>query len=132
VTPEQLSAAIRDAIASAVDAGDLTVAVPTEVRVERPRSREHGDWATNVALQLAKPAGMPPRELATALATRLAAVAGVKAVDVAGPGFLNITLDAASAGELARAVVEAGEAYGRNDAEARAVEAAQQSSTPGV
>ena len=60
----------------------------------------------------------PPREVATALATRLAAVAGVKGVDVAGPGFLNITLDAASAGELARTIVEAGEAYGRGDAEA--------------
>ncbi|HET7658854.1 MAG TPA: arginine--tRNA ligase, partial [Oryzihumus sp.] len=99
-------------------AGELTVVVPDEVRVERPRSREHGDWATNVALQLAKGAGMPPREVASRLAARLGAVAGVKAVDVAGPGFLNITLDAASAGELARTIVEAGPAYGHGDAEA--------------
>ncbi|HEX6917566.1 MAG TPA: arginine--tRNA ligase, partial [Phycicoccus sp.] len=118
MTPEQLSAAIRDALASAVDAGDLTVTVPDEVRVERPRNRDHGDWSTNVALQLAKGAGMPPRDVATILASRLAAAPGVKAVDVAGPGFLNITLDAASAGELARTIVEAGEAYGRNDSEA--------------
>jgi arginyl-tRNA synthetase len=118
VTPEQLSAAIRDALASAVDAGDLTVTVPDEVRVERPRNRDHGDWSTNVALQLAKGAGMPPRDVATILATRLASAPGVKAVDVAGPGFLNITLDAASAGELARTIVEAGEGYGRNDSEA--------------
>ncbi|MFQ6170062.1 arginine--tRNA ligase [Oryzobacter sp. R7] len=118
MTPEQLSAAIRDALLSAVDAGDLDVTVPAEVRVERPRNRDHGDWSTNVALQLAKGAGVPPRDLATTLATHLAGVAGVKAVDVAGPGFLNITLDAASAGELARTVVEAGEAYGRNDSEA--------------
>jgi arginyl-tRNA synthetase len=118
VTPEQLSAAIRDALASCVDAGDLAVTVPDEVRVERPKGRDHGDWSTNVALQLAKGAGMPPRELAQLLADRLAAAGGVKAVDVAGPGFLNITLDAASAGELARTVVEAGEAYGTNDSEA--------------
>jgi arginyl-tRNA synthetase len=118
VTPEELSVAIRDALASAVEAGDLAVTVPDEVRVERPRGRDHGDWSTNVALQLAKGAGRPPRELATALATRLASVPGVKAVDVAGPGFLNITLDAASAGELARTIVEAGETYGRNDSEA--------------
>ncbi|WP_377641163.1 arginine--tRNA ligase [Oryzobacter terrae] len=118
MTPEQLSAAIRDALSSAVDAGDLTVAVPAEVRVERPRNRDHGDWSTNIALQLAKGAGVPPRDLATTLATHLAAVPGVKAVDVAGPGFLNITLDAASAGELARSVVEAGAAYGTGTSEA--------------
>ncbi|MBR7743742.1 arginine--tRNA ligase [Phycicoccus sp. BSK3Z-2] len=118
MTPEELSAAIRGALQAAVDSGDLSVAVPDEVRVERPKNRDHGDWSTNVALQLAKGAGMPPRDLATALSTRLGDVPGVKAVEVAGPGFLNITLDAASAGELARSVVEAGAAYGRNDSEA--------------
>ena len=118
MTPEQLSAAIRAALQSAVDAGDLAVTVPAEVRVERPRNRDHGDWSTNLALQLAKGAGIPPRELATALATHLADVPGVKAVDVAGPGFLNITLEASSAGELARAIVEAGAAYGHSTAEA--------------
>jgi arginyl-tRNA synthetase len=118
VTPEELSLAIRTALTQAVDAGELTAAVPAEVRVERPKNREHGDWSTNIALQLAKGAGMPPRELATALAERLAEVDGVKAVDVAGPGFLNITLEAASAGELARSIVGTGPAYGQNDSEA--------------
>jgi len=118
VTPEQLALAIRTALAEAVAAGDLAVDVPDEVRVERPRSREHGDWSTNVSLQIAKGAGMPSREVATRLAARLASVEGIKAVDVAGPGFLNITLDAASAGELARTIVEAGKAYGRGEAEA--------------
>ena len=92
--------------------------VPDEVRVERPRNREHGDWSTNVALQIAKGAGMPPREVATRLAARLASVEGIKAVDVAGPGFLNITVEAASAGELARTIVETGAIYGHNDSEA--------------
>ncbi|KQZ89022.1 arginine--tRNA ligase [Phycicoccus sp. Root563] len=118
MTPEQLAAAIRTALTDAVAAGDLAVDVPAEVRVERPRNRDHGDWSTNVALQLAKLAGMPPRDVAALLADRLGRVDGVKAVDIAGPGFLNITLDAASAGELARSIVEAGEAYGRNDSEA--------------
>jgi arginyl-tRNA synthetase len=118
VTPEQLAAAIRGALLSAVDSGDLAVTVPAEVRVERPRNRDHGDWSTNIALQLAKPAGISPRDLALSLADRLRSLDGVAGVDVAGPGFLNITLDAASAGELARAIVDAGRAYGRNDSEA--------------
>jgi len=121
MTPEDLSAAIRAALSDAVTAGELgrlstPDAIPDDIRVERPRSKEHGDWATNIAMQLAKPTGMPPRQVAEVLAERLGRVAGIKAVDVAGPGFLNITLDAASAGELARTIVEAGPAYGRSDA----------------
>ena len=115
MTPEELSLAIRTAVTEAVDAGALTATVPAEVRVERPKNRDHGDWSTNIALQLAKGAGMPPRDVAATLAERLRQLPGVKAVDIAGPGFLNITLDAASAGELARAIVEAGAAYGHND-----------------
>lgn len=84
--------------------------------MDRPKSREHGDWATNIALQLGKKAGMAPRDFAQILAARLASVPGVGAVDIAGPGFLNITLDAAAAGSLARAIVEAGSAYGNNEA----------------
>lgn len=116
MTPTELSAAVRACLRAAVDAGDLAVAVPDEVRVERPKQREHGDWSTNVALQVAKAAGRPPREVATLLAARLAEVPGVKSVDVAGPGFLNVVLDAAAAGELARTIVEAGPAFGRSDA----------------
>ena len=118
MTPEQLALAIRTALAEAVAAGELAVEVPDEVRVERPRNREHGDWSTNVSLQIAKGAGIPSREVATRLANRLASVEGIKAVDVAGPGFLNITVDAASAGELARTIVQSGATYGRNGSEA--------------
>lgn len=117
MTPAELSESLRAALAGAVadgtfalDAADL----PATVHVERPRQREHGDWATNVALQLAKKAGTNPRAFAEELARRLADAPGVAKVDVAGPGFLNITLDAAAAGELARAVVEGGAGYGRN------------------
>jgi len=107
--------AVRTAVQSAVDAGDLAVAVPGEVRVERPRVKEHGDYATSVALQLAKAAGLSPREVAEAVALRLRASSGVARVDVAGPGFLNITLDSAAQGELARTVIAAGAAYGHSE-----------------
>jgi arginyl-tRNA synthetase len=112
VTPEDLSFAVRAALADAVATGELAVAVPSTVTVERPRNREHGDWSTNVALQLAKGAGVPPRQIATVLAARLSEVPGIKSVDIAGPGFLNLVVDAASAGELARTIVQAGPAYG--------------------
>jgi arginyl-tRNA synthetase len=121
VTPDELSRALSVALASAVADGTLALpadAVPASVHVERPRQREHGDWATNVALQLAKKAGTTPRALAEDLAARLGATPGVKAVEVAGPGFLNITLDAAAAGEIARTIVETGAEYGKNDSEA--------------
>jgi arginyl-tRNA synthetase len=113
VTPAELSAAVLAAVRATVDDGDLTVAVPESVRIERPKVKEHGDYATSIALQLAKPAGRPPREVAEAIARKLAEADGVARVDVAGPGFLNITLDSAAQGELARTVVTAGEAYGR-------------------
>ena len=118
MTPEQLAAAIRAALDELRAAGALSVEVPETLRVERPRQSGHGDWSTNIAMQLAKQAGMPPPELATKLAAALAAVPGIAAVDVAGPGFLNLTLDAASAGELARTIVTAGAAYGLGTSEA--------------
>jgi len=118
VTPEQLSTAVRDVLAAAVDAGEVALpnGVPGDLTVERPRNREHGDYATNVALQLAKRAGANPRALAELLAARLRLIDGVEQVDVAGPGFLNITVSAAAQGELARVIVEAGRRYGRGEA----------------
>ncbi|HEX4790012.1 MAG TPA: arginine--tRNA ligase [Actinospica sp.] len=119
MTPAELSATVLTAIRSSADAGELTlpadVLASLEVTVERPKNRDHGDYATNVALQLAKPAGRPPRAIAELLAPRLAAVAGIKSAEVAGPGFLNLTLDTAVQGELARTIVLAGSAYGRTE-----------------
>ncbi|MDQ1630138.1 MAG: arginyl-tRNA synthetase [Frankiaceae bacterium] len=112
MTPADLAAAVVAAVAAAVEGSELAVAVPETVTVERPRSREHGDYATNVALKLAKPARRPPRDVAEILAAHLRTADGVAAVEVAGPGFLNIRLDAV--GRIAAAVVEAGETYGRN------------------
>ncbi|MDP9100878.1 MAG: arginine--tRNA ligase [Actinomycetota bacterium] len=115
MTPTELGEAVRAAVAAAVAAGELAVPVPQTVPVERPKVKEHGDYATSVALQLAKPAGRPPREVAELLAERLRTADGVASVDVAGPGFLNIRLAEAALGRIAADVVAAGSAYGRNE-----------------
>jgi arginyl-tRNA synthetase len=115
VTPEQLRDAVRTAVAAAVGRGALAVPVPEDVVVERPKNPEHGDYATNVALRLAKPAGRPPREVAEVLAEELRAQPGIAAVDVAGPGFLNITLAQGALGRIAVEAVTAGPAYGHTD-----------------
>jgi arginyl-tRNA synthetase len=117
VTPAALSNAVLAATRDVFAAHGLDQAtLPAAVNVERPRNPEHGDYATNIALQVAKRAGVPPRDLAGWVAERLAASPGIARADVAGPGFLNITLDDAAQGELASVIVAAGPAYGRNDA----------------
>jgi arginyl-tRNA synthetase len=115
VTPEQLRDAVRTAVAAAVERGVLAVPVPDDVVVERPKNPEHGDYATNVALRLAKPAGQPPRAVAEAVAGELRAQPGIGAVDVAGPGFLNVTLAQGALGRIAVDAVTAGAAYGHTD-----------------
>jgi arginyl-tRNA synthetase len=116
VTPADLAAAVLAAVAAAIEAGDLAGTAPAEVIVERPRNPEHGDYATNVALRLAKPAGKPAHEVAESIAARLSAQDGIAKVAVAGPGFLNITVAAGSLGPLARQIVDAGSGYGHDDA----------------
>lgn len=106
--PEHLAAAVRTALAEA----GLPDAEPS---FERPRNREHGDWATNVALTLAKPVGRAPRDIAGAIADRLQAVQGVASVEVAGPGFLNFRLAADAFADIVRTVVEAGGGWGTSD-----------------
>jgi arginyl-tRNA synthetase len=117
VTPEQLSDRIVDVLTALVEEGSLTLpdGVPATVVVERPKVREHGDYSTNIALQLAKKAGMVPRDLAGLLAERLAAVEGIAAVEVAGPGFLNVRVAAGAQGAVAAQIVEAGASYGSSD-----------------
>ena len=118
MTPEELASLIRSTLLDAAAAGRISIdpaLVPDSVTVERPRVREHGDWSTNVAMQLGKKAGMAPREFAQILADDLAAADGIDSVEVAGPGFINIRLGAGAAGELARTIVEAGAAFGRNE-----------------
>src|SRR5919205_554319 len=108
VTPEQLQDAVRTAVAAAVQRGALPVAVPDEVVVERPKNPAHGDYATNVAMRLARPAGRPPREVAEVIAEELRAQPGIATVVVAGPGLLNITLAQGALGRIAVEAVTAG------------------------
>ncbi|GHJ51859.1 arginine--tRNA ligase [Nonomuraea sp. TT08I-71] len=116
MTPAELAEVVL-AAAHAVfeDRGLDRSALPAQTTVERPRNPEHGDYASTLALQLSKKVGVPPRELAAALADQLGRAPGVKSVEIAGPGFLNIRLDAAAAGQLAKVIVEAGPEYGRSD-----------------
>ncbi|MGO2520964.1 MAG: arginine--tRNA ligase [Microbacterium sp.] len=96
------------------EALDLDV---SEVVLERPRNRDHGDWASNVAMRLAKKLGMNPREFAQRIADEIVGADGVASAEVAGPGFINFRLDAAAAGVLAQTIVNAGDAYGTNDSQ---------------
>ena len=112
MTPDELSDAIRAALARLVVDGSPLGSIPQSVVVERPKSREHGDYATNVALVSAKAAGLRPRDLADLLATELARTPGIAAVEVAGPGFVNIRLDASAQGEVARTIVTSAGSYG--------------------
>lgn len=112
MTPADLADAVLAAVRAAVTAGDLDVPVPTTAPVERPKIKEHGDYATAVALQLAKAARRRPREVAELLAARLRAHDGIAGVEVAGPGFLNVRLAEDALGAIARTVVGAGRQYG--------------------
>ena len=117
MTPEQLSSSIVDALTALVADGTIALpdGLPSQVAVERPRQKGHGDYATNVALQLAKQAGTNPRAFAELMAAKLTASAGIADVEVAGPGFLNITVEAGAQGQVAADVVAAGESYGSSD-----------------
>lgn len=117
MTPEALSAALVAILRQLQSDGILGEGViPGEVVVERPRNRDHGDWATNLALQFASQFGLKPRDLAEQVAKALEALDGVSKVDIAGPGFINVTMKAGVAGEIAQQIVEANHGYGLGDA----------------
>lgn len=119
--PDALASALLAVITPIADRrrpGEELGLTAADVTLERPRNRDHGDWATNVAMKLAKRLGASPRELAQEIADGLAATDGVASVEVAGPGFINVRLDAAAAGALAKAIVEAGDRYGSNESQA--------------
>ena len=121
MNPDALAAALLAVIAPLAEArreGSSAGLTAADFPLERPRNRDHGDWASNAALKLGKVVGANPREFAQEIADALAATPGVASVEVAGPGFINIRLDAAAAGALAKTIVEAGGAYGTNDSRA--------------
>jgi len=120
MNPDALSEALLAVItplAEARRAGSTEGLTAADLVLDRPKNRDHGDWASNAALKLGKAVGANPREFAAEIAEALAATPGIANVEVAGPGFINIRLDAAAAGALARTIVEAGAAFGTNDSQ---------------
>jgi arginyl-tRNA synthetase len=121
MSPEALAEVIAQTITELVESGKAgslaQEAIPeaASIKVARPKDRSHGDWATNVAMQLARKAGVQPRQLANALAEGLQSAQGISSVEVAGPGFINIVLDSASAAAVVDTVLEQGDAFGHND-----------------
>ncbi|MCM3779208.1 arginine--tRNA ligase [Microbacterium hydrocarbonoxydans] len=121
MTPETLAQALLAVLAPIAEErrpGEPLPVAAADIVFERPRNREHGDWASNIAMRLAKQLGTNPRELAQQIADGLGGVEGVDSAEVAGPGFINIRLGAAAAGALAKVIVDAGSAYGTNDSAA--------------
>lgn len=113
MTPEQLSQAILQALRDLREEDRLPEGeLPTEVVVERPKSRDHGDWSSNVAMQWAGNFNLKPRELADLLLAKLEEVDGIEQVSIAGPGFINFFVSDSAAGALAKQIVEMGSSYG--------------------
>ena len=113
MTPADLAALLSSVTRTVVADHDLdTSLVPDAVVIERPRHADHGDYATNVALQLGKKLGVNPRELAGWLADAFAAAAGIAKAEVAGPGFVNIWLAAAAQNTVVATVLDRGTQYG--------------------
>ncbi|CAB4673535.1 unannotated protein [freshwater metagenome] len=109
---ELLAGKITAALRALVEKGELTCEIPASIPLERPKNRDHGDYASSIALQVAKGSGRPPREIAELLKRDLEALPEVLSVDIAGPGFINITLERASQGEVVRQIREHGEKFG--------------------
>ena len=116
MTPEQLSSAILNALSELMAEGELARAeIPTSVVVERPKNRDHGDWATNVAMQLGKSFEMTPRQFAEILAAKLETVDGISKVEIAGPGFINLFVSTGASASLVKNIVDLGADFGRGD-----------------
>ena len=115
MTPADLAELLKTTATTVLTEHDLDpAALPATVTVERPRNPEHGDYATNVALQLGKKVGVNPRELAGWLAGALAEADGIAAAEVAGPGFVNLRIEASAQGVIVRNVLDAGPTYGNS------------------
>ena len=116
MTPADLADLLRRTAASVLDEHGLdTAALPATVTVERPRNPEHGDYATNLALQVAKKVGVNPRDLADWLAAALAGADGIASADIAGPGFVNLRIEASAQGVIVSDVLTAQSGYGNSD-----------------
>jgi arginyl-tRNA synthetase len=110
---EELEAALKAAIARAISAGEISGQVPERISLDRPKNRDHGDYATSIALQLAKAANKNPREVAQIICEHLVGVDGISKVEIAGPGFINITLNRANQAELVTIILNSKNDYGK-------------------
>ncbi len=113
-----LAGAILEVVSGAIASGDLMGDVARSltadrVPLERPKNREHGDYATSIALTLAKSEGKAPREIAVVIKSALEKVSGIASVEVAGPGFINITLDKSSQGAIVNRIWSERENFGK-------------------
>jgi arginyl-tRNA synthetase len=116
VTPADLAELLKTTAAAVLAEHGLDAsALPATVTVERPRNPEHGDYATNLALQLGKKVGANPRELAGWLASALADQDGIASADVAGPGFVNLRIEASAQGVIVNNVLAGGADYGHSE-----------------
>jgi arginyl-tRNA synthetase len=117
VTPADLAELLRATAAAVLaERGLDAAALPATVTVERPRNPDHGDYASNLALQLGKKVGANPRELAGWLADKLTDADGIASAEVAGPGFINMRLEASAQAVIVTNVLEAGDEFGQSDA----------------
>jgi arginyl-tRNA synthetase len=107
-----LAAQIQAALTSLVAEGELQCEIPGSIPLERPKNRDHGDYASSIALAVAKGSGRSPREIAELLKRSLESLTEVAAVEVAGPGFINVTLNRASAAEVVRQILNEGAKFG--------------------
>ncbi len=113
---EHFRTTVSSVIEQLVTAGTLPEGTDmSRIAVEPPREAAHGDVTTNAAMVLAKPAGQRPRDLAETIADLLRRSDGVAAVEIAGPGFINLQIDASFWPDVVRAALEQGERYGRSD-----------------
>ena len=113
---EQLEAAVTSAISRAISQGEISGELPGAITLERPKNRDHGDYATSIALQLAKTAGKSPRDIAQIIIDQLSNVELIASLDIAGPGFINITLNRANQAELVNTILKAANDYGKGNA----------------
>jgi arginyl-tRNA synthetase len=110
---EQLEATLKEAISRAIQANALSGAVPDSIKLERPKDRSHGDYATSIALQISKAMGRNPREVAQVIADQLIGIDSINKVEIAGPGFINLTLNRASQAQLVETIVAAKDSFGQ-------------------
>ena len=116
MTPADLADLLKTTATAVLAEHSLdAAALPDVVTVERPRNPEHGDYATNLALQLGKKVGANPRELAGWLAAALTAADGIAGADVAGPGFVNLRIETSAQAVVVENVLATGSAYGDSD-----------------